>query len=265
MEQRVLREQRHRQESIALGSSPWSTVTAEAIARFFEGIAVVDVGIPLIRIGAEFDGGYLVPDDLAGINRCFSPGVADMIAFDLELASRGIQVHAIDGSVSALPHEHPLIDFEPLFLGAESNPGWTNLTDWVDRRSVVAEDLMLELDIEGHEWALLLDTPDEVLGRFRIMVVEFHGLHNVAFAPGLAAIQTVFKKVLRQFNLVHLHANNNIYPVEVHGRQIPSVVEATFLRRDRGRSPRARARLAHELDRPNQPDLFDHPLDPAWL
>ena len=30
---------------------------------------------PLIRLGSEADGGYLVPDDLEGIVACFSPDV----------------------------------------------------------------------------------------------------------------------------------------------------------------------------------------------
>ena len=34
---------------------------------------------PLIRIGSEFDGGYLVPDDLDGVSACFSPGVNDSV------------------------------------------------------------------------------------------------------------------------------------------------------------------------------------------
>src|SRR4051794_36195573 len=36
---------------------------------------------PLIRLGGEHDGGYLLPDDLDGIVACFSPGVSDEASF----------------------------------------------------------------------------------------------------------------------------------------------------------------------------------------
>jgi hypothetical protein len=29
----------------------------------------------LIKLGGMYDGGYLLPDDLAGVEACFSPGV----------------------------------------------------------------------------------------------------------------------------------------------------------------------------------------------
>ena len=36
----------------------------------------------LIRIGADADGGYLVPNDLSGLTACFSPGVDDIASFE---------------------------------------------------------------------------------------------------------------------------------------------------------------------------------------
>ena len=36
---------------------------------------------PLIRMGPNGDGGYLIPDDLEGIEACFSPGVDQVSGF----------------------------------------------------------------------------------------------------------------------------------------------------------------------------------------
>ena len=36
----------------------------------------------LIRFGPKGDGGYLLPEDLIGIDACFSPGVADLAGFE---------------------------------------------------------------------------------------------------------------------------------------------------------------------------------------
>ena len=50
----------------------------------------VDAGHRLVRIGAEGDGGYLLPDDLDRISACFSPGVDRTATFENALALRGI-------------------------------------------------------------------------------------------------------------------------------------------------------------------------------
>ncbi len=40
-------------------------------------------------MGGENDGGYLVPDDLEGIEYCFSPGVSNIATFELDCLNRG--------------------------------------------------------------------------------------------------------------------------------------------------------------------------------
>lgn len=50
----------------------------------------------LIRLGPASDGGYLVPDDLAGIRACFSPGVSKVSDFEFDCANRGMQVFLAD-------------------------------------------------------------------------------------------------------------------------------------------------------------------------
>lgn len=64
----------------------------------------VKTRFPLIRIGSENDGGYLIPNDLYGITACFSPGVDINSSFEKELLKReGIPSHLADYSVDAPP------------------------------------------------------------------------------------------------------------------------------------------------------------------
>jgi hypothetical protein len=61
--------------------------------------------LELIRIGAAYDGGYLVPDDLKNISACFSPGVAGYATFEEALlADFGIESHLADYSVDGPPN-----------------------------------------------------------------------------------------------------------------------------------------------------------------
>jgi hypothetical protein len=71
----------------------------------------------LIRIGGETDGGYLVPDDLEGIEYCFSPGVAETAGFESELAKRGIRSFLADFSVDGL-RESKMLRFETKLSGS---------------------------------------------------------------------------------------------------------------------------------------------------
>ena len=76
---------------------------------------------PLLRIGDEFDGGYLLPDDLDGIDACFSPGVEQTATFELEMAKRGIKSFMADYSVDGPPFENEFFTFEKKFIGYQEN------------------------------------------------------------------------------------------------------------------------------------------------
>jgi hypothetical protein len=130
--------------------------SADSIAAFFASFSVIEPGVDLIRVGGDADGGYLIPDDLSGIEACLSPGVDTVATFERDMVARGIPCHLIDASVDGPPFDDPLVTFRPLFLGAEDKPGWTTLATWV-RDVGVAGDLLLQMDIEGHEWVTAHD------------------------------------------------------------------------------------------------------------
>ena len=84
----------------------------DALAQFFRDVRPVAVDGDLIRLGADGDGGYLVPNDLDGIEACFSPGVADTATFEDELVQRGIKSYLADFSVEQAPIANKMISFE---------------------------------------------------------------------------------------------------------------------------------------------------------
>ena len=61
------------------------------LKKFFSMINPVVTDKELIRIGDYSDGGYLIPDDLDGIEVCFSPGVSTEASFELELTNYKIK------------------------------------------------------------------------------------------------------------------------------------------------------------------------------
>ena len=64
------------------------------------------------RLGPDGDGGYLVPDDLAGIEYTFSPGVSTESGFEAALAARGQRVFLADYSVDGPAEANANFAFE---------------------------------------------------------------------------------------------------------------------------------------------------------
>jgi hypothetical protein len=208
----------------------------------------------LIRLGAAADGGYLVPDDLRGIVACFSPGVSTLSDFERACADQGIQCFLADRSVDGPAVPHPLFAFERKHLGAMNGPDTMTLDDWVGRSMPdCSSDLLLQMDIEGAEYETLIAAPERLMRRFRIIVVEFHGLQDLWNKPWFDLASRAFDRLLQFHACVHIHPNNCYPSFRCRGLDMPCVAELTFLRRDRfGTSPpRLVTSLPHPLDRDN--------------
>lgn len=220
---------------------------------------------PLIRVGGNGDGGYLVPDDLKGVTACFSPGVSDCSDFESELARRGIRSFLADASVDGPAEANPLFDFEKRFLGDATDATHMRLADWVAAKADPAEtEMILQMDIEGAEYPVLLDTPDEVLRRFRILAIEFHGLGAMMDGDGIRFFRHLFGRLLRHFAVVHIHPNNIGRVARFGVHEVPDIMEFTFHRRDRHVSTGRAGPFPHPLDVRNVADYDDVVLPPCW-
>lgn len=208
---------------------------------------------PLIRIGSQHDGGYLVPDDLNGISVCFSPGVEVNSSFELDLLQKtGIGSHLADYSVDGPPANFKPKSFIKKFLGPNNNQVHTTLEAWVKSQVEyqLEQDFLLQMDIEGGEYLTLLATPQELLRRFRIIILEIHYVECWAHPLFFNTVEAMFEKVLEDFYVVHNHPNNHGALLNLNGFTVPQFFEVTLLRKDR--SPA----LNYCLD-------FPHPLDSA--
>ncbi len=113
----------------------------------------VSCGKDFIRLGSDGDGGYLLPDDLAGIKACFSPGVDCVSGFEKDCANMGMNVFLADNSVEKTPETHDLFQFTKKYLGVTTNDDFMTLDDWVTSSMPESQDeLLLQIDIEGFEY-----------------------------------------------------------------------------------------------------------------
>lgn len=249
---RKLKKIKHQLEvQVAASASCRGAVTSKEIKEFFETIRLTPTKHDLCRIGSNGDGGYLLANDLDGISACYSPGVSDEIDFDIELAQRGIAVHLADASVEPPEKMLPNMTFIKKFLGAKTEGKFITMEDWIAETNPGSEDLLLEMDIEGAEYAVLGETKESTLNRFRQIVIELHNFDKIFQRSNFEEIKSLLTRLQKNFVIIHLHHNNSLPIISSPVGPLSTVFEVTLLRRDRYVKNAQNPILPHKLDEPN--------------
>ena len=97
------------------------------------------------------------------------------------------------------------------------------------------------MDIEGNEYSNILSTPDDIIKRFRIIIIELHNLNIFKDnqSNDLGITKDIVNNTLDKLNLNHscVHAHPNNFRSQFYDAQsqlnIPYVIELTYLRNDR--------------------------------
>jgi hypothetical protein len=241
---------------------------SSSVLTFLEQFRSRLVAVDLIRLGGKSDGGYLVPNDLEGVKYCFSPGVDVKATFEKELAEKyGIRSFMADASVSEPPLDSDYFEFDPKFLGSRNDDTFITLSSWIDQKVGADDhDMLLQMDIEGAEYEVFVETPMDVLSRFRIMILEFHDLERLFDQKMLPLLSAVFSKLARNFSIAHVHPNNCRGVISRDGVDVPRVIEVSFIRNDRIAGIRSDQpiSLPHPLDEMCCPDRQDVVMPAVW-
>lgn len=207
----------------------------------------------LVRVGSqESDGGYLLPSALLEPDRVFSPGVSNNMTFEQYFLDKGIPCVLADGSIEEPPIKHPLVQFDKLWVKGESKSSALSLDEWVNRYSAEGENLILQMDIEGDEYSVILAASKSTLCKFTVIVMELHDLSSVASRFGQIAFHAFLNKIRDTHEVVHAHPNNCCPGLQTkNGLTWPDVMELTLVRKDLGIASEYWAELPHALDRNN--------------
>lgn len=220
----------------------------DRILLLIRALRPVLIDIPLVRIGSASDGGYLIPDDTDKIEAIFSPGVGNKHDFDKALLVQGKRLFLADASVEK-PQDLSECVFDKKYIGGADHDDFVSLESWViSHAGNHADNLLLQMDIEGFEYAAILSCDKEVLKRFRTIIIEFHDLDQLFCKFSHNIIRDTFFKLLEFFDVVHIHPNNCKVATVSGKLVIPPVMEFTFHRKDAHRV------LGHSLH-------FPHPFD----
>lgn len=237
------------------------------LAAFIKKLKPTPTPEGLKRFGPARDGGYLMPDDLEGVIACISPGVSLECGFDEEIASRGIDVIMTDASVEGPPSQNPRFRFMRKFVDITSTPQTVHINELCHLGALAhsSGDLILQMDIEGAEYRVLASMSDNLLKRFRIMVIEFHGLDQLFSRFAFSFIKPIFEMLTTHHRVVHIHPNNCSLTAKHASLSIPPTMEFTFYRNDRGATGSVRTlAYPHPLDADNVPSLPPIVLPDCW-
>jgi hypothetical protein len=177
--------------------------------------------IKKIRLGKQYDGGYVICD-IPNIQYSIllSGGIETDISFEEAFVTKyNISCTAFDGTIASLPYTRKPISFIKKNIGDVENDTITNLHTELNSNTSI----FVKMDIEGHELTWLRSLSIDQLNNIDQFVIEFHNVF-------LKDNTDIFDKINTTHVLVHFHANNCcgiiISPDNV---RVPVIFECTYL------------------------------------
>ena len=233
------------------------------ISKVVKKLLPYEIGISLIRLGEDGDGGYLIPNDLDKIDKNYSAGVGLLTKFENDLQNK----YTIDSKMldfndikkNILPKNSQFLKKK---LSLFSNETQITINDWIDDKD---EEIILKIDIEGDEYMNLASITYEKLMKVRILIIELHDLRNLKNLIFLRNFDKIISKLNHFFYPCHLHINNMSKVKDIGGLKIPDMLEITFIRKDRVKNFNLKySKLPHKLDKKTVKDKDELILDRNW-
>lgn len=201
-----------------------------------------------IRVGKDFDGGYIICDIGSTYDSFISGGICDDISFEQEFLKQNPNLTCLAYDAQAtVESTDPRLQIIKKNLGHYASETTSNLSEIFSKNS----NIFLKLDIEGGEDDLFASLSDHDLTKIKQLVIEFHSAHQYIIPMRLA----------RTHWLVHLHPNNwcgddgrgGVTPFG--SIMVPNTFECTYIRKNPGENFKFNSRPIPDpdLDQPNVP------------
>ena len=249
------------------GAKSYRQTDSEKILDIISLLKPYNTEIPLIRIGSDGDGGYLVPDVLDDIKFCFSVGVGKSSSFEENLEKLGIKNFLADKSVDKPAAELDNFTFDKKNIHSFNDKDKINVNDWLYSKIDSSEinKSILQIDTDGFEYEILISLNEKILSEIKILIIEFHGLELVGNEYFNFIFKSVLNKISNFHTVVHLHPNNCCGIEKVSKYKIPSVLEVTFLNNKFIKEKKPVEKLPHYLDKKNVEKKKEIYLESYWL
>lgn len=210
-----------------------STINYSDIKKFISKIRVKDVNYELIRIGEMNDGGYLLPEKIITKNKyLLSAGVGDTTKFEDDLKKKfKIESFLIDFSVNLSLSKYNFTKKKIDYFDNYKNK--ITLNSWIDQiknsHNINLTESILKIDIESYEIEAFLNISENNLSKFTILIVEFHDFASLKNKISLRIYNIIFDKILKYFEICHIHPSNCSGSFKIRDLNVPYVMEFTFI------------------------------------
>ena len=106
--------------------------------------------------------------------------------------------------MTKLPSEVRHYSFLKKNINSVNDQNNITFEDWVNEYKL-NDNLIGQIDIEGGEYNLILNTPNQIFKKFKIMVFEFHNIQKISDSITYEFYLNALKKLLENFNICHVH------------------------------------------------------------
>jgi len=221
------------------------------------------VGLEFERVGRDFDGGYIMVRHEASSRIAYSLGINRDVSWDLAMAERGYKVFQYDHTIDRLPLTHPNFTFHRLGITGPSlvTDQLRSLDEQIISNSHADQhNMVLKMDIEGHEWEVFSEISESDLSRFTQILIECHSFGKMHKLFWYRKARQALRNLAKTHRVVHVHGNNNSPMIVLGGVAMPQTLELTWFRRDLCEFSACTRRFPTPLDQPNNPNYSDHCL-----
>ena len=184
-----------------------------------------------IRLGAYYDGGYVIAKLEGGYDCYISAGVSNEESFSrdfiIEYNMDKYNSFAFDGTIYKYPYQYTNdITFVRKNINIINDDDNTNLKLLIEKYN----NIFLKMDIEGWEWKWLLSLDDKHLYKMKQIVIELHGIgiDNNEWNAHYNEKLGVLSRLSRTHYIVHNHPNN--YAPVINNT--PTVIELTLINKN---------------------------------
>lgn len=191
-------------------------------------------GCELIRIGKDYDGGYIMPEDFGQDDKiAYSFGISNDVSWDKGMASRGYDVFMYDHTIDSLPEENTRFHWSK--LGISDGKLHDNRLKSLDEliranHHENKHNMILKMDVEEAEWGCLEAVSSETLAKFTQILIEFHGINSPQYQPRIPA---VLRKLNKTHAPVHIHGQNIGHYVSLGSQTFCNQIEVSYVRRNK--------------------------------
>lgn len=160
-----------------------------------------------ILVGNNGDGGYILLDDFEDIKIAYSLGIWNIISFDKALADKGIDVYMYDHTINNLPFNNTKFHWKKIGVTSESKKteNMKTLKELIIENNHWNENnMILKIDIEHSEWDILNDISEDILNKFKYILLELHLWDLKKYGLYYNSL----KKLIKNHQIFHIHCCN---------------------------------------------------------